>query len=227
MFSVLIVEDEVIIAKRIERELLTRNFRVAGIAVDEEEALAILKTNIVDIVVLDVQINGLTSGIDLAKTIKIDYQLPFVYLTSFSDEETKESIIESGALGYLLKPVNYNNLITTLELGYANHQLKSNQRIIIHSGKVKHIINFNNLLFLQSKHIYVEVRMFKEYFFVRSSMQNMIVDMPINKLLRISRGVIVNKDRIDCLNGNLLFVGGHEFRVSNSYIKIVRAALKK
>ena len=65
--SILIVEDEVLVAKQIERQLIKHGYDSAGIAIDYTGAIEKLKDQKVDLVLLDININGSKSGIDVAK----------------------------------------------------------------------------------------------------------------------------------------------------------------
>ncbi|MBD0280268.1 MAG: response regulator, partial [Flavisolibacter sp.] len=86
--KVLIVEDEAIIAENIALYLDNNDFTVSGIAYDDEDALHELKCNTPDTVILDINLNSAKDGIALADYINTQYQLPFLFLTSYSDKET-------------------------------------------------------------------------------------------------------------------------------------------
>ena len=119
--KVLIVEDEVLIANDIADLLEDEDYIVSGIAYNSKKALEQLRQNQPDIVLLDIELNSELSGIDLAKIINKQYNLPFIYLTSFSDKATIEKVKSTNPMGYLVKPFEGKTLMTTLEIALFNY----------------------------------------------------------------------------------------------------------
>jgi len=126
---VLIVEDEVLIAQDIADSLAAIDYQVAGIAYTSERALDLLKSSHPDIVLLDIQIKGDQNGIDLANIIRRDYQIPFVFLTSFADKTTVEEAKKTVPYGYVIKPFSDRELFTSLELAVYRYTLEHRQTI--------------------------------------------------------------------------------------------------
>ena len=118
---ILIIEDEPLIAEDIASYLSDIDFDIAGIAHDSETALDYLALRNPDAVLLDIQIKGSKDGIDLAKIINEKYDLPFVYLTSHSDKGTIERAKVTMPYGYILKPFDERDLITSLEMAVYRH----------------------------------------------------------------------------------------------------------
>lgn len=118
--KILIVEDEPLIAEDLVDLLERADYHVLGIAYKAETALKKLQTYTPDIVLLDINLNGKLSGIDVAHLINKHYQLPFIYITSFADRDTIEKVRETHPMGYLVKPFNEQSLYTTLEIALYN-----------------------------------------------------------------------------------------------------------
>ena len=114
--SILIVEDESLIAVEIERTLLKLGYRVAGKVRDGDKALDMLATRQPDLALLDIDIRGSRNGIDLARLIREKYDFPFVFLTAFSDRDTLAELKDTMPYGYIVKPFNRGELLTTIEL---------------------------------------------------------------------------------------------------------------
>lgn len=124
--NILIVEDEPIIAKDIESYMNNLQYNVIGIAHNSERALDILHSRQVDIVLLDIHIDGVRDGIEIAEIINEKYDIPFIYLTSFSDEKTLGRAKTTKPYGYIVKPFDENDLKTTLTI--ALHNYHSNKK---------------------------------------------------------------------------------------------------
>lgn len=126
---ILIVEDEPLIAESIAMHLANTGFMVSGIAYDDEEALAELKTNPPDAAILDINLESPRDGIAIAGYINQHNQIPFIYLTSYSDKSILDRAKETSPAGYIVKPFNRKTLIATLEIAMSNHAQLSNRHV--------------------------------------------------------------------------------------------------
>jgi len=113
---VLIVEDEPLIAEDIAKCLNNIDYKSAGIAYTAEKALELLHSRQPDIVLLDIQIKGTLSGIDIGRIIHEKYHIPFIYLTSYSDKKTVDEAKKTMPYSYILKPFSEMELFTSLEV---------------------------------------------------------------------------------------------------------------
>ncbi len=127
--KILIVEDEPLIAEHIATYLNNSDFMVSGIAYDDEEARQLLRTSSPDAVILDINLDGETDGIQLAEFINKNYQLPFLFLTSYADRETLERAKKVEPWGYIVKPFNEKTLQATLEIAISNFAQRTNQLV--------------------------------------------------------------------------------------------------
>lgn len=118
--QILIVEDEPIIAENIAHYLNNHDFKVCGIAYDDEEAKAFLESGSPDAVILDINLESKMDGIDIAELINKRYSLPFVFLTSYADKETIERAKMVQPWGYIVKPFNEKTILATLEMAISN-----------------------------------------------------------------------------------------------------------
>lgn len=108
----LLVEDDRLNAATLEEGLRAHGYEVL-IAHSAEEALALLEQGQVNLAVLDEKLPGMT-GLDLASVLSERYALPMVFLTAFGDPERVRSAIERGALAYLVKPIDVDQLLPML-----------------------------------------------------------------------------------------------------------------
>ncbi|MFM2395303.1 MAG: hypothetical protein RLZZ546_3286 [Bacteroidota bacterium] len=118
--NILIVEDEPLIAEDIASILNAADYEVAGIVYEKSEMVKILNKNNTDLVLLDINLNGKQEGIEFANLIKNQYNIPFVYLTSYSDKGTLESAKTTEPCGYIVKPFSEASLYTTIEVAMVN-----------------------------------------------------------------------------------------------------------
>jgi len=125
--TVLVVEDERIVAEDIQRCLKSLGYEVSGIASTGKEAIQSLRKQRPDLVLMDIVIKGKMSGIETAKEIMAAVDLPIVYLTAYTDTETLEEAKLTEPFGYIVKPYNDRELYSTIEMALYKHRL--DQRI--------------------------------------------------------------------------------------------------
>ncbi len=126
---ILIVEDEPVIAENISMYLDNTDFEVSGIACDSAEANEQLQHNTPDAAILDVNRESEEDGIDIANHINQKYQLPFLFLTSYSDKQTLQRAKAVNPNGYMVKPFNEKTLLASLEIAISNHAADINRQM--------------------------------------------------------------------------------------------------
>ncbi len=117
---ILIVEDEPVIAENLAHYLNNNDFKVCGIAYDDEEALEILDHGTPDAVILDINLESALNGINIAELINSRYHLPFIFLTSYADRDTIEKVKAVKPWGYIVKPFNEKTVLASLEIAISN-----------------------------------------------------------------------------------------------------------
>ena len=112
MYKVLIVDDEQIVLDSIEYIILKRedNISVCGLASNGREAIELMKVQHPDIVIIDIQMPGIT-GIDAIKEMKRIYpRTRFVIISAYEHFEFAKQAVQLGVKEYLLKPINRGKL---------------------------------------------------------------------------------------------------------------------
>ena len=102
--SILIVEDEALIASYIEEVLGESGFRVAGIAASAPEALSLAAENSPDLALVDIRLTGPLDGIDLACKLRERFAVPAIFLSGLMDAQTAARARAAHPLGFLPKP---------------------------------------------------------------------------------------------------------------------------
>ncbi len=120
--SILIVEDEFIVAENLRMKLKQQGYNVAGVVASGEEALRVFTGCYPQLILMDIQLQGSMDGIQTAEAIQSRYDVPIVYLTAHSDRATLARAKLSGPLGYILKPYDDRELVTQIELALYRHQ---------------------------------------------------------------------------------------------------------
>lgn len=122
--SIFIVEDEIITARSIAKNIKKFGYRLAGIATSGSEALEQILTINPDLILMDIllQDNDELDGIATAQRILSQINVPIIYLTAHSDRETLDKAKVTTPFGYILKPYSKKNLQITIEIALYKHQ---------------------------------------------------------------------------------------------------------
>ncbi|HHH52929.1 MAG TPA: response regulator transcription factor, partial [Bacteroidetes bacterium] len=105
-----------LIAKDIEFSLNQLEYSIVGIAYNSTMALDMIHNRKPDLVLLDIELNSDLSGIDIANILNEKYKIPFIYLTSYADPSTIDSVKKTLPFGYILKPFSEKELFSAIEL---------------------------------------------------------------------------------------------------------------
>lgn len=229
--KVLVVEDEIIIADNICDTLEDLGFEPMEPAMNYTEAITLIENNKPDIAVLDIQLSGNKTGIDLAKKINEAYNFPFIFLTSNSDKITLNDAKKVMPHAYLIKPFSKEELYTTIEIVLNNFamkddEIKSEAKISENTlfVKVKDAmikVSFDDILFLKSAHVYVElVLKNKKTYVIRGSLTDMLKNLN-NKFVQVHRSYIINLDYVAQINSSTLVVDDENIPVSKKFKELV------
>jgi PAS domain S-box-containing protein len=126
--SILIVEDERIVAEDIRAILEQAGYKVAGIAGSGEMAIEYTRTLHPDLILMDIFLSSPMTGIEAAVKIKEACDIPLIFLTAYSDAQYIEKAKLTGPYGYILKPFDEKDLISSIEIAVYKHDLDTKLR---------------------------------------------------------------------------------------------------
>ncbi|MBI4783964.1 MAG: response regulator [Oscillatoriophycideae cyanobacterium NC_groundwater_1537_Pr4_S-0.65um_50_18] len=136
---VVIVEDEILIAREIEGCLNELGYNVVGIAADADAALQQIAETQPDLALIDIVIQGEQDGIALAKQVRDRYQIPVIYLTAYVDNHTLSRAKLTHPFGYVLKPFSKNDLHVAIEIALAHHQIETEEKAALFASLERYI----------------------------------------------------------------------------------------
>lgn len=122
--QIIVVEDEQIVALDLKRSLQELGYHVNKIAAAGEAAVAAVREQKPDLVLMDIGLQGKMDGIEAARMIHGDYDIPVVYLTAYADDKTLKEATTTGPYGYLVKPFEKRELKSTIEVALFKHKME-------------------------------------------------------------------------------------------------------
>ena len=126
--SIMIVEDELIVAEDLANWLTSLGYAVGARAASGAEAVQLCEKTRPDLILMDILLPGELDGIQAAEIIRKRFDTPVVYLTASSDETTLARAKVTEPFGYILKPFDERGLYTTIEMALFKHQSEKRLR---------------------------------------------------------------------------------------------------
>lgn len=242
---ILIVEDESIVAMDLAAGLEMDGYVVAGIADHYEEAQAIFLKNQVDIVLMDIHIQGGKDGIETAARLMKLKPVPLIYLTAFTDAATVERVKETNPSAFLTKPYSIENVRIAIELAlhhFAEAKNTSGGKVLpLHppasdarKNDREQFLQWNEYIFIKQNYKFVKFRPAEILFAsadnnhvhihtktqrlaLRLSLAELIGRLQFSRLVRVHRSFAVNLDKIDSFDDQTARIETHEIPIGRNY----------
>jgi PAS domain S-box-containing protein len=122
--TILIVEDERIVADDIQRCLENFGYQVCDVVSSGQEALKVIKKFAPDLVLMDIVLRGNMNGIDTAERIRTHFNMPVIYLTAYADKKMLQRAKVTEPYGYIIKPIDDKELESTIEIALYKHKME-------------------------------------------------------------------------------------------------------
>lgn len=241
--AVLIIEDEDIWAKKIAYDMKSFGYHVAGQAGDVDSALHILSTCQYDLVLLDINLHGKNSGLQLGKLISGTYKKPFIFITGSLDQQIMHDAALARPSAYLTKPVASASLFVSMQS--AIHHFNNNDTaalpqaaqqdnetyFFVKNGPKYKKIDWRDVVCLRSEKTYTSiVTSDGTAHLIRSSLQKtyqyIIPDVLKGNFVQINRAEILNIHFIDELIHDEIIIEDKSFTITTSYLKNLKEQLK-
>jgi CheY-like chemotaxis protein len=118
MNTVLIVEDDIIIAYDVKNTLEKYGYKIFDIVLSAEDAIASVEKNKPDLVIMDIVLAGEMTGLEAAKMISDKHSGNIIFLSALADVRTLQRAADISSLGYIIKPFQDNVLISKIDKAF-------------------------------------------------------------------------------------------------------------
>ncbi len=116
MIKIMIVEDEAVIALRLQQCLTAMGFDVVGVAYSGEEVVETARDLRPDLILTDIMIPGKLDGIQVAEIVKSALDIPVIFLTAYPEYKIMERTKQAEPYGYIVKPFQDRELKDAIEV---------------------------------------------------------------------------------------------------------------
>lgn len=113
--NVLIVEDDRLISLMLTKMVTKMGHDVTDVHAMGEDALSTVRNKKVDLILMDIMLEGEIDGIETMHSIQESQTIPVIYITGNSDDSTRERAAKTNYLAYLVKPITFTQLESVIE----------------------------------------------------------------------------------------------------------------
>lgn len=231
MATILIVEDEFLIADEIARTLVRLNHTPLDPVDNGDKALEVLSQQAVELVLMDINIAGDTDGIATALLVRRQFAVPVVFLTARSDAATISRAKLAQPYGYLVKPFTDDSLRAQIEIALYNAYQAPPPRpaavetpaasdtssftslaLFVRKGTGHVKVPFDSILYAEALQNYVRLHTAEGNYVFDSSLKELEPKLPCN-FFRTHRSHVVNLNHVSAYEDGYVLLGGDHLPV--------------
>ena len=236
--KLLIVEDEILVAKGIKIQLEDIGYEVCQIVSKKDETMRAMKIHSPDLILMDIDLGGPINGIDLAIAIKNSYNVPVIYLTDIRDKDTFDRAKETGPAIYLNKPFNEYELGQHIDLAIHNAYNKTKQKVDnneafvmkdilwIKQGTSFNKVAIEDVLWIKASGAYCEVVTSSKTYTLSKNMREVNDFIDHADFVKVHKSYTVNTSNIDSMRGSMIIVNNYEIPIGKTYLAEFKEKLK-
>ena len=219
MHRILIVEDEPLIAADISRALKKVGYDIAGSVGNADEAIDILSSQSVDVVILDITIDGELDGIELGEKINQDHFIPFLFLTSYYDDQTLQRAGKTNPAGYIVKPFDDADLIANVKLALFKEkkQVLITDKFFVREKSGLIALEPNDILYAESDNNYANIYTHDHKYVVTHTLKGVEESLGDKGFLRVHKSYLINFRKISRIQEGYVFLGTHKIPIGRAH----------
>ena len=237
---ILIVEDDIIIATDLQIRLQRIGYQVVGIAKNSDEAVELFMKHDIDLLLMDINIQGEKDGIETAQILQNHKVVPLIYVTALADQVTIERAKITRPSAYLTKPFNEVDLQVAIDIAInnfayqkkivvpnetlpannvltADNILRMNDTIFIKQNYRFQKLQLADIQFIKADNHYSDIVLEKKKITLRMSLQTVLDRLNSEDIIRIHRSYAINTKFIEEFNDTEIIIGKHSIPIGQSY----------
>jgi DNA-binding LytR/AlgR family response regulator len=239
-----IVEDEAIIAMGLASILERCDYQIAFISDSYEDAVEALQTNKPDLVLIDIFLSGVQSGIDLAQYInEHEKGTAFAFLTANADAVTVQQAKKTRPAAYLIKPFSDETVYAAIEVAlYNNQELTAatqaleptsalsvaetvqsipikqfKDQLFLKQGNAFYKVGYDDILYVESEDVYVRIHTAERRYMLRTPLSGIQDYLHSEHFIRIHKRFIINVRHIHSVTGEYVVIHDQKIPIGRTY----------
>jgi DNA-binding LytR/AlgR family response regulator len=214
--KILVAEDNKIFANTIELLIEELDYELVAIANNAEDLLRLFVATEPDLLLLDIQLNGVKNGIDIAtQVMSFPNPVPIIFMTVLKDKATFEKAKATNPFAYLVKPFDALLLQRTIELAFHKYEqgnwddesfLGWEKDMVIKDSifvKVEHNLEkilFQDILYIDVLTKFTTIYTLTRQYSLRMSLKDLYAKLPEGVFIQINRHTLVNINFIQSID---------------------------
>jgi two-component system, response regulator PdtaR len=241
--KILIVEDEMLIARDLEALLTDWGFKVVGVAGAGEEAYSLYLLHEPDLMLIDIQLYSGMDGIELVQQCNVIRRIPVIYLTGQADHQTIERAKTTNPAAYLFKPFDEKQLLVSIELALTNFEKKETPQYLTTANEsldnsikltadsilrmdehvfIRHQVRFvkfgiDELLYLEADRNHTFLVTKKQKFIIRLPLTTVIEKLKDENVVRVHRSFAVNVVNVEEFSDSEIIISSKNISLTPNY----------
>lgn len=221
--SILIVEDNLIVAEDIKEMLLELGYSVSGIARTYEDAMEQIGRSNPALALIDIRLASEKDGINFAEYLYAESKIPYLFVTASADPVHMNRAKRVHPWGYVLKPFRKDDLYAAIEIALSNFKFRESQtpsetksiQIADTSGSVQ--VSENRIKYVRSSGNYVEIHLLDKKMVIRSTLKSLKEQLSPDQFLQIHKSFIVNRSMISYVSAKKVQIEQETLPVGRAY----------
>ena len=234
---IFIIEDDFIQFNKLEMLLEGMGYELAGHADHGDEALNLIAATNPDLLLVDIEIKGNKTGIEVVERQNQRDPIPVIFTTSFKDKETIDKAKQTEPYAYLIKPFEKETLQAAIELalfrfrkspdilrqnlensGWDEDQLVKGSFFLKSSGMLTKVM-LADIRYVEVKDKNCLVGVENEVLTMRIPLHKMEEKLPFKTFIRVHRSFIINSQHIDQVDitNHQVIMGDYRIPVGRAY----------
>lgn len=148
VYNIIIVEDDEITALNLKMSLQKHGYKIIATCDNARQAKEEIDIYKPDLIIIDISLQESNDGIKLAKTIREKYAIPFIFLTSHSDDDIISMAKKTEPYGYIVKPFDPSSLHATIQMAVFKFDMENKRKEDMDSSRVD-TSNLEKMLYKQ------------------------------------------------------------------------------
>jgi DNA-binding LytR/AlgR family response regulator len=233
--TILIVEDEPIIAADIQDRLMDLGYQVTGVIDNGEEALLKIQQEVPDMILMDIHLAGQLDGVETAIRLRKITNTPLIFLTSNSDEPTFLRAKEARPHAFISKPFRGRDLVHAIALAVGEGSIDSaaqvssgiraeeslpqasHDRLFIKVKDRLIRLMLTDILYLEADDYYCKVHTEDQSYLATKTLKKLSEQLPAEgPFFRCHRSYVVNINQITEISDTHVFLGKQKVPLSRS-----------
>lgn len=229
--KILVVEDDAFIAQEITDYLYELGYQVMGLCRSYAQAIKVLERENPDLALLDIELAGKETGIDIAAFIRSQQlPIPIIFLSSKTDPRIIESVKQTQPDAFIVKPFDERDLATNIEIALFRYSqqstgIESQTEVGVVLNDYYFVRSKNQLLKIKPEEIiwaeaddnYTHLHLAEERHLLSSTLKQVEEKLPAAYFIRIHRSYLVNLKYLDKVEDQYVHLGKKALPIGKSY----------